>query len=260
MKTKKQKEHYYFVDEAGDPVFFDKYGNNIVGQEGCSKILLLGLIKTNDPKSLRQTIDNLRKEIVADPYLQNIPSLKKTALSFHAKDDAPEVREKVFKAITNLNFTAEFIVARKIEALFRKRHQAKQNLFYDDLIIKLLENKLHLAEKTYIYFSVRGNKTRQAPLEEAIQVAKNSFESKHGVSVDTSIEIIPQSPIGEPCLQIVDYMNWAVQRAFTKGEDRFYKFIENKVKFLCDVYDFDKYPDNYYSRGNKFDVNKISPL
>jgi hypothetical protein len=35
---------YYFVDESGDPCFYDKYGNYIVGQEGCSKMLMLGFI------------------------------------------------------------------------------------------------------------------------------------------------------------------------------------------------------------------------
>ncbi len=41
---------------------------------------------------------------------------------------------------------------------------------------------------------------------------------------------------------------------------RFYKFIEEKVKYLVDVYDNDKYPKNYYSSRNKFDISKITPL
>ena len=34
---------HFFVDESGDPVFYDRTGNLIVGQPGCSPILLLGL-------------------------------------------------------------------------------------------------------------------------------------------------------------------------------------------------------------------------
>ena len=54
--------------------------------------------------------------------------------------------------------------------------------------------------------------------------------------------------------------NWAVQRAFERGEDRYLKFVEEKISFLVDIYDFKKYPKNFYSRGNKFDLTKISPL
>jgi len=260
MQIKKEKEQYFFVDEAGDSTFYDRYGRYIVGKEGCSKILLLGFIKTGNPEPLRKAILQLHKEIKNDSYLKDIPSLKKSHVAFHAKDDTAEVREKVYKTIVSLDFKAEFIAARKIENIFKIRHKGKENLFYDDLTIKLFQNKLHLSENIQIYFAVRGNKTRQAPLEEAILTAKNSFETKHNIKISSTIQITPQSPYGEPCLQIIDYMCWAVQRAFVKGENRYYKFVESKVKFICDVYDIDKYPNNFYNKENPFSVNKISPL
>lgn len=260
MQPKSKKAQYFFVDEAGDPTFYDKYGRFIVGKEGCSKILLLGFIKTHNPEPLRQAIMRLHDEVKNDQYFKGISSIKKTNLVFHAKDDAPEIREKVYKTIVDLDFKAEFVVARKIENIFKVRHKGKENLFYDDLTVKLFKNKLHLSEQSHIYFAVRGSKTRQVPLEEAIQVAKNSFENEHKIKVDSQILIFPQSPYGEPCLQIADYMNWAIQRAFIKKEDRYYKFMESKVKFICDVYDTNKYPKNFYSRDNLFDINKISPL
>ncbi|OGN29932.1 MAG: hypothetical protein A3A33_01250 [Candidatus Yanofskybacteria bacterium RIFCSPLOWO2_01_FULL_49_25] len=140
MPSKKalKEKLYFFVDEAGDATFYNQYGRLIVGEEGCSKILLLGFIKTEHPGILRNAVLNLQKEI--------------------------------------------------------------------------------------------------------------------------TVNIMPQSPVGEPCLQIADYMNWAVQRAFVKGEDRYLKFVEDKITYLCDVYDFDKYPKNFYSKTNKFDITKMSPL
>jgi len=258
-----QKTEYFFVDEAGDPTFFDRNGKNIVGAEGCSKILILGFIRTNNPDDSRRAILDLHDEISNDPFYKGVPSLEKTKICFHAKDDIPEIREKVYRKIATLDFKAEFFVARKMESLFLKRHLGKENLFYDDLISKLFENKLHKVEKSVIYFATRGNRTRQKPLEEAIQKATLTFEKKWGIKIDGQIEVLPQSPVGEPCLQITDYMNWAVQRAFIKKEDRFYKFIQEKVSYLVDVYDFDNYKKsygNYYNRRNKFDINKISPL
>jgi hypothetical protein len=262
-KNEQQKVEYFFVDEAGDPTFFNRCGENIVGKDGCSKILILGFIRTNDPDELRNSMSNLHNEIDKDPFYEGVPSLEKTKICFHAKDDIPEIREKVYRKIATLNFKAEFFVARKIQALFLKRHLGKENLFYDDLISKLFENKLHKSEKNIIYFATRGSKTRQKPLEEAIQKATLTFEKKWGIKIDGQTKVLPQSPIGEPCLQIIDYMNWAVHRAFTKKEDRFYKFIEEKISYLVDVYDFDNYKKNYgnyYNRKNKFDITKISPL
>jgi hypothetical protein len=55
-------------------------------------------------------------------------------------------------------------------------------------------------------------------------------------------------------------MNWSIYRAYTKGEFRYYDFIKEKISFICDIYDFDKYPKNFYNKRNIFSLNKISPL
>ena len=56
-----------------------------------------------------------------------------------------------------------------------------------------------------------------------------------------------QVPQGEPCLSVIDYLNWAVYRAFTRGEMRYYRQIEAKVSLLVDLYDTDRYPKNWYN-------------
>lgn len=124
----------------------------------------------------------------------------------------------------------------------------------------LFKNKLHLSEKNVIYFAVRGNKTRQEPLEAAVQTAIVSFENSWNTKVRTETKVEPQSPSDEPCLQVADYMNWAVQRAFIRGEFRYLDFVQEKVSFLVDLYDFEKYPNNFYNRKNPFSKNKMSPL
>lgn len=259
-KTSKDPENmYFFIDESGDPTFFDRRGNFIVGEEGCSRILLLGFIKTKNPKLIRESLEKLREEIAEDEYLKSIPSIKKSIQCFHAKDDCPEVREKVYKLLKTMDFKAQFVVARKRLDIFKKRHSKNENTFYNEIATRLLENKLH-QNNNIIYFAKRGSKNRQKLLEQAVRSAVLNFESKHGLKIETNSEILVQVPTGEPCIQVVDYMNWAVQRAFTKGEQRYYDFVKNKISFICDIYDFDKYPNNFYSKSNPFEVNKISPL
>lgn len=260
MKLKVHNKLFFFVDESGDPYFYDRDGRFIVGNEGCSKILIVGLIKTEEPNVLRQALSVLRQEISADEYLKGIPSLVKSLKAFHATDDCPEVREKVYKVIRPLPFKAEFVVARKKEDIFIKRHKKKPNLFYDDIISKLFENQLHKSEENIIYFSVRGNRARQEPLEDAIRKAVLTFEEKWKTKVDSEIKIYSQTPEGEPCLQIIDYLNWALQRAFVRQDYRHLNFIRDKVSLVADIYDFAKYPKNFYSRKNPLETDKTSPL
>ena len=55
-------------------------------------------------------------------------------------------------------------------------------------------------------------------------------------------------------------MNWAVYRAFTRGEMRYFRVVEEKVKLLVDLYDTANYPQNWYSRRSPFDTTKVTPL
>ena len=142
MKKKVEKTAHFFVDESGDPTFYDRDGKLIVGNEGTSKILIFGFIKTEDPKSIRHALITLQNQITKDEYLQGIPSLEKSLIAFHAKDDCTEVKQAVYKTIVNLEFSAELIVARKIENIFKKIHYRKESEFYDDLVAKLFQNEL----------------------------------------------------------------------------------------------------------------------
>jgi hypothetical protein len=259
MKGVAVGDSYFFVDESGDSTFYDARGKFIVGEEGCSPILILGFIETQKPHEIRQAVLRAQRSIISDPYLLKVPSISKTGIALHAKDDVPEVRYIFYKEIKSLPFKAQFIVARKIERIFKNDHQSDETKFYDDLVARLFQNMLHRFEHNHIVFSTRGSRTRRQPLEEAIKKAKARFEQKHHVVHSAMFDLEPQTPKGEPCLSVIDYMNWAVQRAYTKHELRYYDYIEDKVSLLCDIYDFNggKKP---YCRKNPFDIKKAAPL
>ncbi len=260
MKTPITGKNWFFVDESGDPTFYNRRDNLIVGQEGCSPVLILGFIETTNPEGIRQAVQALHGEIDADPYFQDVSSIQKTRLTFHAKDDCPEVRYLVFKMIAGLDFKAQFVVARKIEEIFINEFHRDEHKFYDELVRILFRTVLHRYTENSIYFAKRGSQDRQAPLEAAIRRGVTAFEKKYKTRVKSQISITCQMPSGEPCLQVIDYMNWAVYRAFTKQEMRYYRFIQDKVSLLVDLYDFDRCPKNWYSRRNPFDTIKTSPL
>ena len=121
MKKTQPGSIWYFVDESGDSAFYDRRGNFIVGQPGCSKLLILGFIETLWAHTFRKAVLDLQQEIINEPYFQGAPSIATTAIAFHAKDDSPEVRYQIFKLIAELEFRAQFVVARKIERICRNR-------------------------------------------------------------------------------------------------------------------------------------------
>jgi hypothetical protein len=260
MKEPQPGRIFFFVDESGDPTFYDRKGNLIVGESECSPILILGFVETQSRKPLRQAILTLQQEITQDPYFQDLPSIQKTAIAFHAKDDVPEVGYRFFKLLATLDFRAQFVVARKIERVFRNSFGAREIAFYDHLVSLLFQDVLHRYQRNTIYFAKRGSWDRQLPLSQAIRQGIQRFEQKWKHTVPSKFEVQAQTPSGEPCLSIVDYACWAVYRAFTQGEMRYYRTIEDKVSLLVDLYDTAKYPDNWYNRRNPFNYNKITPL
>jgi len=256
MQNKTKQENYFFVDESGDPTFFNHNGRCIIGEKGASPLLIIGFASTHDPSSIRKFFSALHATIAQDEYLKAIPSIKKTLRSFHAKDDCPEVREKVFKLIKTLDFKAQFVVARKNIDVFIKRHQRNENIFYTEIVTRLFERSLHKSHNI-IYFSKRGSQVKQRHLVQAIQSAILNFEWKYGVKVETQSKILIQIPTDEPCLQLIDYLNWMVYRAYTKREMRYFNFLKEKISLIIDIYDFDKYPKNFYNRNNPFDIIKL---
>lgn len=260
MKKARSGSTWFFVDESGDPTFYDRNGNLIVGQPGCSPILILGFIETRDPESIRNKVHNLQDQIIQDPYLETIPSIQKTAVAFHAKDDAPEVRMLFFKLIASLEFRAQFIVARKIERVFRNRFDSRETLFYDHLVTHLFKNVLHHREHNHVYFAKRGSRTRQAPLVDAIRSGVEQFERKWETKLRTTLDVQAQTPKGEPCLSVVDYMNWAIYQVFTKGQMRYFNVVKSKASLIVDLYDTKNYPNNWYNHDNPFNIEKITPL
>ena len=258
MKKAKEGESYFFVDESVDPVFYDTRGNCIVGKGGCSPILILGYIETQNPHAMRKSVLQLHGQVTADPYLNKFDSMKKTAVAFHAKNDGPVVRYLFYKLISTLDFKAQFVVARKIERIFRNNHASREDKFYDNLVTKLFQNVLHRFQHNHIIFSKRGSRDRRKKLENAIWRAKKRFENNYYVGIDsTTFTIMPETPLGEPCLSVIDYVSWAVHRAFTTGQMEHFDFVNSKVSFLRDVYDFNAQP---YTRKNPFNMSKAAPL
>ena len=103
-KSSQLEKVHSFLDEAGDTTFFGKGRVPVLGQEGVSLCFGLGLVRFAAPVvEVREQVSRLCRSVETDDYLNGIPSVVKRVRSggfyFHAKDDSPEVRERLFKWI-----------------------------------------------------------------------------------------------------------------------------------------------------------------
>ena len=132
---------YFYVDESGDPTILGRNGRPLLAEGLVSSVFMVGYIETSNPQSISAALSSLRNEIASDEYLQAIPSLPSSLRSFHANEDCHEVKERVFKLLKKADFKAYIVVARKSEALFRKKFSLDTQKLYEYLVTKLFENR-----------------------------------------------------------------------------------------------------------------------
>lgn len=264
------KSHYYFVDEAGTPEIWGKRKKDIRIGNGGSTYFMMGLADIREVSVLSNAIDNLRRCLLNDPKFSDIYSLtrnkNKTAKQFHAKDDHPRIRERVFALLCRNEYDIRFyaVVRHKqsvLETIERMEsidasYRYKPNHLYDAMIRRLFSGRLHYDRSRYsIYFAQRGKSARQRALMGALQNAQKDYEAHAGLEPnDPTIRFISGLPRDYQGLQIVDYFCWALQRLYERGENQYWKRLWDAGKVRC-VVDLDdvtvRWPQGQiYSQSN----------
>ena len=235
---------HYFVDEAGDDVLFSARGESLLGTEGCSKCFIIGVLMVADPDALASDLRALRESLLADAYFKDVPSMqpsrKKTALAFHAKDDVPEVRREVFRTLLKHEMKF-FAVARQKSALLT--YVCERNLLdaeyryrptdlYDTTVSRVFKDRLHIADECNVTFARRGSSDRTRAFQAALETARGRFEAKWERKVESTLNVAVSTPPRTVPLQAADYLLWASQRFYERGEDRFLKLMWDKVGLL----------------------------
>ncbi|MBI2758974.1 MAG: DUF3800 domain-containing protein [Chloroflexi bacterium] len=241
---------HYFVDEGGDGTLFASKGRVIIGTPGCSRFFMLGLLDVLDPVALQTSMDNLRAQLLKDPYFRNVSSMQsaggKTALAFHAKDDLPEIRREVFNLLRGLGGLRFFaVVTDKLSALdfVRQQNGRKPNYrynpneLYDYLTRRLFKDRLHQDGSYEIMFSKRGKSDRTAALKNALEAARLRFAEQWNVTSNAPMNVTAGTPQTDAGLQAVDYFTWALQRLYESDEDRYVDYLWPSFHLVQDIDD-----------------------
>lgn len=239
----------YFVDEAGDGTLFDRKGRVLIGTRGCSRYFILGLAEVGEPDKLSAALAELRTGLLSDSYFAGVPSMRpernRTATAFHATDDIPEVRERIYRLLLqhDIRFFCVVRDKRRVLEYVRQRNERdphyryNQNELYDSLVRRLFRDRLHQNEVYNIWFAKRWKSDRTAALKEALDAAQQRFARRFGVTRQALVRVIPSTPTQCAGLQATDYLLWAVQRLYEKREERFLGFVWPLVRLVHDVDD-----------------------
>jgi hypothetical protein len=265
--------HRYFADEAGDLAVFNRRGRTIVCDAGVSTCFIVGATLVPDPVALSSRLSALRTEFIADPYFARVPSMQphalKTARLFHAKDDVPEVRHRVFQLLRDSDlqvfcaFRRKAVVAAQLRARFATTGQrTSADVIYADLVRAIFTNRLHIAEKTHVVFARRGQTDHNVALLQAVQSAKAAFERKWRKGIDRPTTVASSTPTEEVCLQASDYYLWALQRLLERGEDRYFRYLSPAFRLIIDRDDSRRHGHGefYTASSNPLTLERLMPV
>ena len=150
MKTEKQATPgsncpSFYVDEAGDGVLFGPKGRNRLQDPDASQFFMLGMVRCGNDRQIENALSTLRQQLLSNPLYSSIPSMQseamKTARAFHAKNDHPEVRAKVFEALAELDFRF-FAVIKDMRAVKRyvddrnRMHMEKERSHTPEIVVR----------------------------------------------------------------------------------------------------------------------------
>ena len=239
------------MDEAGTPELFTGRGRPLLPGNGVSRFFVIGLLEIRDVKTVSYALKHLRAQILRDPDLKELASLKpeqrKTALQFHAKNDHTLVRERVFGVLCrpyhHLRFTGVIREreALRREALERRRvepgYKFRPNDLYDEMVSRVFSGRLHHDNQhSHAYFSRRGKTDREAALTTALFRAHADYQAREGLPPSApSLRFFSASPEEHEGLQIADYFCWALQRLLEQHEKRWWGELNAADKIRCVV-------------------------
>lgn len=254
----------YFVDESGDGVLFGRRGKQLLGKPGSLRFFMLGLLDVRNPAALQADLDRLRADLLAETYFHGVPSLSKTALAFHAKNDLPEIRREVFRTLLahDLKFSAVVKDMHAVADYVRNRnlrdpeYRYHPDELYDLTVRRLFKTRLHKEDNYRVFFAIRGKANRTRILTEALETVRDTFCRQKGVPVNSVIHVRAARPHEYAGLQAVDYFLWALQRFYNMREERFLRTVWGKISVVEDVDDIRNRPSGeYYTARNPLNLN-----
>lgn len=215
------KSTYYYLDESGTI-------------DGDSKYFILGCYKTDNPEDLRAKMVGLQNSILVDPIF-GYERKKFQLQGFHATENHPDIRSRVYSLISRLNIRAYVLLLDK-NSDFSKRliSNNSNDEIYMICLEKLLSDRLlkNRTHKNILVFENYGNKPNvwKKNIEGAINNILEKLEGRGFNGIKYEIEVRDKTEI---LLSVIDYINYLYGQLFNKKPSQRnienFKIIEPKI-------------------------------
>jgi len=208
---------YVFVDEAGNFDF----------SPSGTRYFILSALTMERPFPSPQPLIDLKYDLW---------SLGTAIEYFHASEDKQSVRDRVFAVLsTNLShfrFDSVIVEKRKTHRALQDDHSRFYRKMFDILIGYVLEGSRDSASQIIVVTDHIPIKKKKRQIEKGIKTRLAGWAKLHGNSYSIQ-HVASKSDLN---LQIVDYMNWAVYRRWSRHDNRSYSLIRPSIHSEFDVF------------------------
>jgi hypothetical protein len=217
---------HVFGDEAGDLVF--KPAGN-----GVSRNFIIGTVAMEDC-SIAEDLTALRRELAWDGLHLD---------QFHATEDKQRVRDRVFEIIAHHDV--------RFHATSFEKRKARPYTYSDPLYFYKLAWYLHFK---HVAPEIADEKDELLVVASSLQIKRKRKTTKAAIHQAVTEVVNQVSPTischcafspaqSDPCLQVADYMTWAIQRKRELDDSRSYDLIQHQIE---SDYDFFKWGAKTY--------------
>jgi hypothetical protein len=235
---------YIFLDESGRPEIMSARGENLLLSGKTSKYLTIAVVLTDDPLAIHREVTKARNDALNNPDFSELFTLEYCLDTFHAHSDKMEIKRFFLNRMREFDFKAQAIVAEKIKAMGAFKRDPER--FYNSMCGLLLRSNLHKREIVEVVVSRKDTKLSVGKnFTDMINLYRNEYLARFGISFKSKIFTRTKPHYSHSALQVVDYVAWAVHRAFETNDKSYYEVIESKISLIWDVFN-----KKYYTKRN----------
>ena len=230
----KPGELVIYLDESGSADVFSSSGEDLMALGRTPNYLVIAALRCPDPNLVARLVTST---IAWANTLPNRTRPPGRVRSLHAGQDDDRVRLKFCKELAALPVKATAIVMDKRLLDPARTWRNDRQAFYDEMAARLLCDSLHLYERTRIIFS-RKNYETKADLDvmvKAIETEWANFMARVDPPAPQQVTARQEMAAKNPGLQAVDYVAWAVFRAFERGDMTYYRVLQPVIRHVIDL-------------------------
>ena len=206
---------YIFLDESGD-LGFD------FSKKKTSKYFIISFLFIENKKEKKAT-DKIIKKIFKGFSKKEIKFHPNT---LHAYKEKPKTRNRVFNLLNEreISIITIYLNKNKVYTQLQDEKQVLYNYVTNILLDRVYTKKLvPLDEKIYLIASRREtNKFLNDNFKNYL-----AQQTKNNHNVDIEIQI--KTPYEEKCLQIIDFICWAIYRKYEHYDESYYNLFKKQI-------------------------------